>query len=408
MAKDPPRLGANGGARVAFREVAAAAETQLWETERARQPDLNRLHLRSLESILNPTCSADSIISAVAYGATSQGLRVTQRDEGHVVAQRVEAPYLASFSTGRRRSSSGAEREEWRVFVATLGVSKGTTATGGVDRVLLLSFMTDPCVKQNDFAGKGAAAVASLFGSVASVTSGLGGSSLSGKDGGGGASGGGAAAAGSGSGSGSSSSLSAVAIANLRSRQRADALVEAVVAELDALGCAAAIDSGFVPSSGTINTTTLERLSEADDDGGINNCSRSSSSSSSSSYSGSNATPAAAAAAASTAAAEAEAESTPPSTEEVVLAPFEGGGRNTMIGGASPACVLSLPAAVDGGGGGGGVSAGRQCAQQTGEEREKLDRETTNMAFFAGGNGGGGSGGGGDGDDDDASFVEVR
>ncbi|CAN0156841.1 unnamed protein product, partial [Laminaria digitata] len=280
MAKVPPRLGADGGARVAFRELAAAGETQLWETERARQPDLNRLHLRSLEAILKPTCSADSIISAVSYGATSQGLRVTQRDEGHVVGQRVEAPYLASFSTGRRRSSLGAEREEWRVFVATLGVSKGTAATGGVDRVLLLSFMTDPCVKQTDFAGRGAAAVASLFGSVASAASGLGAGSLSGRDGGGGASSGAAAA---GSGSGSSSSLSAVAIANLRSRQRADALVEAVEAELDALGCAAAVDPGVAPtgdippqqpsSAAAMNSTTLERLSEADDadGGGINN-----------------------------------------------------------------------------------------------------------------------------------------
>ena len=413
MAKVPPRLGANGRARVVFRELAAAGETQLWETERARQPDLNRLHLRSLEAILSPTCSADSIINAVAYGATSQGLRVTQRDEGHVVAQRVEAPYLASFSSGRRRSSSGAEREEWRVFVATLGVSKGTAATGGVDRVLLLSFMTDPCVKQTDFAAKGAAAVVSLFGSVASAASGLGGGSVSGRDGGsgGGTSGGPAAA---GSGSGSSSSLSAVAIANLRSRHRADALVEAVLAELDALGCAAAVDAGVVPTgdippSAAISATMLERISEADDDGGINDnfSSRSSSSSSSSCYSSSSAAADGDDAADADVNAVVELETTSPGAEEVVLAPFEGGGKNLIIAGASAASILSVPTAVEGGGGGGRVNARLQPTRQAGgggDGGEKLVREKANMVFVADGS----DDGDGDGDGGDASYVEVR
>lgn len=405
MAPSPPSLGVDGGARVAFRELEAAGETQLWESERARHPDLNRLHLRSLEAILNPTCSADSIISAVAYGATSQGLRVTQRDEGHIVAQRVEAPYLASFSTGRRRNSIGAEREEWRVFVAKLGVSKGTAATGGVDRVLLLSFMTDPVVKQTDFAVKGAAAVASLFGSVASVASGLGTGSFSGRDGVGGGGGGGGTSGGAGAGSGSSScsSLSAVAIANLRSRQRADALVEAVVAELDALGCAA-IDPGVVPTEDmpqqpsqatTATIAALERgrlPDEEDDDGGsTSRASRNSSSSSSSSnFSATAATP------------DVEAETTSISAEGVVLAPFEGGGGNARM-------FLSVPEAMEGGGGGGGdANAGRQSAQEIGREgggreEEALDGETNSGALFAGGNG---VDGGGDGDG--ATFVEVR
>ena len=406
MAPPLPRLGAYDGARVVFRELEDAGETQLWENERARHPDLNRLHLRSLEAFLNPTCSADSIISAVAYGATSQGLRVTQRDEGHIVAQRVEAPYLASFSTGRRRNSIGAEREEWRVFVAKLGVSKGTAATGGVDRVLLLSFMTDPCVKQTDFAVKGAAAVASLFGSVASVASGLGAGSLSGRDsvgGGGGGGGGISGGAVAGSASGSSSSLSAVAIANLRSRQRADALMEAVVAELDALGCAA-VNPGVVltedmpqktsqATTATIAALEMGRLPDEDNDGGsTSRANRNSSSSSSSNFSASADTP------------DVEAETTSISAEEVILAPFEGGEENARM-------FLSVPAAVEGGGGGGvgDVTAGRQSVRGTGRKggrrnEKALDGETNNSgALFAGGNGVDG-----DGDGDDAQFVEVR
>lgn len=225
------RAGDNGV--VVFRELKDVSlsdghrlkDCQLWTTEHIQYADLGRLHLRALEAILSPTTSSEDIISAVAFGVTSQGLRVTHRDDaqGRIVAQRIEAPYLASFS-GRNTRSAGTE---WRVVVATLSVSKGFAAWGGVERVLLLEFMTDPCPKQ-DLAGRGAAAVASFAerlraGSVAAGLS----SATSGKDSSGGTLG------------RTSSSLSAVAIAHQRSNQRADALVEGVAAELGRLGCAA-------------------------------------------------------------------------------------------------------------------------------------------------------------------------
>lgn len=50
-----------GGALVEFRKV-SVGESRLWQTRRIRHADLNRLHLRSMESILDPTVSAESII----------------------------------------------------------------------------------------------------------------------------------------------------------------------------------------------------------------------------------------------------------------------------------------------------------------------------------------------------------
>lgn len=50
-----------GGARVVFREV-AAGESRLWETKRIQHANLNRLHLRSIECILDPTVLADTVI----------------------------------------------------------------------------------------------------------------------------------------------------------------------------------------------------------------------------------------------------------------------------------------------------------------------------------------------------------
>lgn len=50
-----------GGTQVEFQKV-AVGESRLWQTRRIRHADLNRLHLRSVESILDPTVSADSII----------------------------------------------------------------------------------------------------------------------------------------------------------------------------------------------------------------------------------------------------------------------------------------------------------------------------------------------------------
>lgn len=51
------------GAQVEFRKV-SLGESRLWQTRRIRHADLNRLHLRSMESILDPTVSADNIIGA--------------------------------------------------------------------------------------------------------------------------------------------------------------------------------------------------------------------------------------------------------------------------------------------------------------------------------------------------------
>ncbi|CAM9666240.1 unnamed protein product [Ectocarpus sp. 4 AP-2014] len=235
---------AGGGAEVVFRKV-AAGESRLWETKRIQHADLNRLHLRSIESILDPTVSADSIIGAVAYAVTSHGLRVTQREQGRIVAQRVEAPYLASVSSGSWRSGSGQEREEWRMVVANLGVSKGVGEGKMVERVLSVSFMTDPVPKPTDLAGKGVAAVTSLLGSVGSVASTFSSSmTTSSKDGPTGSSAGsaGAAAGKAGAASGAASSLTAVEIANVRSNQRADSLLQAVVAELGRIGWQGAVD----------------------------------------------------------------------------------------------------------------------------------------------------------------------
>ncbi|CBJ49017.1 expressed unknown protein [Ectocarpus siliculosus] len=235
---------AGGGAEVVFRKV-AAGESRLWETKRIQHADLNRLHLRSIESILDPTVSADSIIGAVAYAVTSHGLRVTQREQGRIVAQRVEAPYLASVSSGSWRSGSGQEREEWRMVVANVGVSKGVGEGKMVERVLSVSFMTDPVPKPTDLAGKGAAAVSSLLGSVGSIASTFSSSmTSSSKDGPAGSSAGsaGAAAGKAGAASGAASSLTAVEIANVRSNQRADSLLQAVVAELGRVGWQGAVD----------------------------------------------------------------------------------------------------------------------------------------------------------------------
>lgn len=238
--KNKKTIPAGDNGVVVFREVKDVSlsdghrlkDCQLWTTEHVQHADLGRLHLRALEAILSPTTSSADIISAVAFGVTSQGLRVTHRDDaqGRIVAQRIEAPYLASFS-GRNTRSAGTE---WRVVVATLSVSKGFAAWGGVERVLLLEFMTDPCPKP-DLAGRGAAAVASFAERLraGSVAAGLT-SATSGKDSSGGTLG------------RTSSALSAVAIAHQRSNQRADALVEGVAAELGRLGCAA--DDGEVMS----------------------------------------------------------------------------------------------------------------------------------------------------------------
>lgn len=52
--------GGDGGAQVVFRKV-AVKDSSLWETKRI-QPDMNRVHLRTMEAILDPTVSADNII----------------------------------------------------------------------------------------------------------------------------------------------------------------------------------------------------------------------------------------------------------------------------------------------------------------------------------------------------------
>lgn len=225
---------------VIFRELALAPHdddgpiknSKLWTTERVHHADLGRLHLRAVEAILSPTVSSREIMSSVAYGVTSQGLRVTQRDDtrGRIMAQRIEAPYLASFSG--RKTRIGMEKEEWRVVVATLGVSKCLAPWGGLERVLLLEFMTDPCPKQ-DLVGRSAAAVASL---AEWASKGLPGSTDS----------------------TGSSNPSAVTIARQRSNQRADALVEGVATELNRLQCGLGPDTGETPEGSGEGVTQVE------------------------------------------------------------------------------------------------------------------------------------------------------
>lgn len=124
------------------------------------------------------------------------------------------------------------------MVVASLGVSKGGGGGKVAERVLSISFMTDPVLKPTDLAGKGAAAMASLMGSVGSAAAKYS-SSI------GNSSGGGSGAlekkpreAGTATTAtlASGASLSAVEIANARSNQRADSLLQAVVAELGNIG----------------------------------------------------------------------------------------------------------------------------------------------------------------------------
>lgn len=179
--------------------------SRLWTNEHVHHADLGRVRLRVVEATLSATTSSREIMASVAFGFASQGLRVTQRDDtqGRISAQRIEAPYLASFSG--RKSRSGMEKEEWRMVMAALGVSKNLAAWGGLERVIRLEFMTDPCLKEN-LAGRSAAAVSS-FAEWASH-------GISRSD-------------------SASSGTSAVMIARQRSKQRADALVKGLATELN-------------------------------------------------------------------------------------------------------------------------------------------------------------------------------
>lgn len=146
------------------------------------------------------------------------------------------------------------------MVVANLGVSKGVGEGKMVERVLSVSFMTDPVPKPTDLAGKGAAAVNSLLGSVGSVASTFSSSmTSSSKDGpvssSAGGSSAGAAAGKAGAASGAASSLTAVEIANVRSNQRADSLLQAVVAELGRIGWQGALDR----RTGTAAAATVGR-----------------------------------------------------------------------------------------------------------------------------------------------------
>lgn len=254
MAGNGGAVSAADDAVVAFRELVIldaaggpnsrpmVKDSTLWTTERIRHAAHGRLHLQALEAILSPTTSSADIMGAVAYGVTSQGLRVTQRDDsGRIVAQRIEAPYLASFAAGSR--ASRIPTVEWRVVVATLGVSRGLAPWGGVERVLLLEFLSDPIsTAKQDFASRGAAAMLSLYSAAAAGVA-VASSSTSNSSSSNGTSNGmmGATTA--------TKSTSAVAIARQRSNQRAEALLEGVASELNQLGCgvvtaAAAADGG--------------------------------------------------------------------------------------------------------------------------------------------------------------------
>ena len=61
--------GGGGAAPVVFRKV-PVGESRLWETKRIHHADLNRLHLRSIECILDPTVPADSIIGGSLGGGS--------------------------------------------------------------------------------------------------------------------------------------------------------------------------------------------------------------------------------------------------------------------------------------------------------------------------------------------------
>lgn len=73
--------GGAGGARVVFREV-STGESRLWETKRIQHANLNRLHLRSIECILDPTVPADSIIG----GSRTRRSRLTSHPSVGVFA----------------------------------------------------------------------------------------------------------------------------------------------------------------------------------------------------------------------------------------------------------------------------------------------------------------------------------
>lgn len=55
----------SGAKKVSFRKV-TVGESSLWETKRI-QPDLNRVHLRTIEAVLDPTVSAEQIIGGKNY-----------------------------------------------------------------------------------------------------------------------------------------------------------------------------------------------------------------------------------------------------------------------------------------------------------------------------------------------------
>lgn len=253
-------------ASVAFRELIILPDgrtnTSLWSSERVCHSQLGRLHLQAVEAILSPSISSADIMSAVAYGVTSQGLRVTQRDDvaGRIVAQRIEAPYLSS-SNGRS-SRPGAEKVEWRVVVVTLGVSKGLASWGGVERLLLLDFMTDPSPAANqDLVARSTAAVQSwtekLGTGLSAATAGMGYPSSTSS-----------VTVGGIMGATAGKSTSAVAIARQRSNQRAEALVEGVAGELNQLGCAGDLEeeSMMAPLVGNKEQTSVNVVSWGGED----------------------------------------------------------------------------------------------------------------------------------------------
>eukprot|EP00752_Nemacystus_decipiens_P006167 g5564.t1 len=122
------------GARVVFREVTAET-SRLWETKRIQHANLNRLHLRSIECIVDPTVSADSIIgrpppvgSSPEQGASEEGEAAEGgKDLACAAARREEVLVLAPFDG----SSGGGDSKDAPGDTAASGPSPPSPEEAG-------------------------------------------------------------------------------------------------------------------------------------------------------------------------------------------------------------------------------------------------------------------------------------
>ncbi|CAM9875959.1 unnamed protein product [Discosporangium mesarthrocarpum] len=217
------------------RPAPRADKSPLWRNPNIHHQDLGRSRLRSVHFTIPPDASSTDVIGAVAEACHLSGLRLVQRDgvQARLLAERTEAPYLARFSRGRQdarasfqrgpvdslstafglRTLSSIGREEWRVLSVSLGVSK-LSKLGSVDRILLLEFMTDNSSASDE--SRGTSSMRDVGAFASKLATGLG--------------------VGFGTGESSVVGGSAIDFAQHRSKQRADALIEAVTTELEHIG----------------------------------------------------------------------------------------------------------------------------------------------------------------------------